>query len=93
LVSEQGQKKNSVIMEAMKISKILASIFLVVALSSCGYDGHYRYPCQDPANWNTEDCKPPICTANGACPEDLVGTDVVDGTIDETVVEEETTNE
>lgn len=87
------QKKNSVIMEAMNISKILASIFLLVALSSCGYDGHYRYPCQDPANWNTEDCKPPVCTANGACPEDLVGKDVVDGTIDSTITEEVIPNE
>ena len=89
----QKKKKNNAIMEAMMISKILASIFLVAALSSCGYDGHYRYPCQDPANWNTKDCKPPVCTANGACPEDLVGTDVVNGTIDKTVVEEEITNE
>lgn len=83
------QKKNSVIMRSMKISKILASVFLVVALSSCGYDGHYRYPCQDPANWDTADCKPPICVTNGACPEDLVGPDVVNGTIEETAVEEE----
>lgn len=83
------QKKNSVIMRSMKISKILGSIFLVVALSSCGYDGHYRYPCQDPANWDTADCKPPICVTNGACPEDLVGPDVVNGIMEETAVEEE----
>lgn len=92
-MSEQGQKKNSVIMEAMKISKILASIFLVIGLSGCGYNGHYRYPCQDPANWDTKDCKPPICTAAGACPSDLVGEDIVNGTIEEAPVEEEITNE
>jgi hypothetical protein len=40
-------------------------------LTGCGYDGHYRYPCQDPANWESAECKPPVCTANGACPEDL----------------------
>lgn len=73
----------------MKISKILSSVFLVVALSSCGYDGHYRYPCQDPTNWDTADCKPPICVTNGACPEDLVGSDVVNGIMEETAVEEQ----
>ena len=68
-------------------------IFLVallgLLLSGCGYDGHYRYPCQDPANWEKAECKPPLCTAAGACPEDLVGTDVVNGTSDEIIVEEE----
>jgi hypothetical protein len=53
---------------------------LVLGLTSCGYDGHYRYPCQDPANWESAECKPPICTANGACPEDLADTkEVVNG--------------
>ena len=58
-------------------------------LSGCGYDGHYRYPCQDPANWESAECKPPICKVNGACPEDLVGTDIVNGTSEESVIEEE----
>jgi hypothetical protein len=44
----------------------------MLSLSGCGYDGHYRYPCQDPTNWESAECKPPICTANGACPEDLI---------------------
>ena len=47
---------------------------IMLSLSGCGYDGHYRYPCQDPVNWESSECKPPICTANGACPEDLVDT-------------------
>ena len=65
------------------ITVLVASTAL---LTGCGYDGHYRYPCQDPANWETADCKPPICTANGACPEDLVGSDIVNGT--QTVTED-----
>jgi hypothetical protein len=80
-------------MGSMKVRKILASIILIFSLSGCGFDGSYRYPCQDPANWETEDCKPPICTVNGACPSDLVGEDVVNGTIGETVIEEEIVNE
>jgi predicted small lipoprotein YifL len=62
-------------MEVMRTPKILASLLMVFTLSGCGYDGHYRYPCQDPVNWESEECKPPICTANGACPEDLVKID------------------
>lgn len=49
----------------------LLSTILAFTLTGCGYDGHYRYPCQNPANWEAAECKPPICTANGACPEDL----------------------
>ena len=31
----------------------------------------YRYPCQDPDNWEKKECKKPWCSANGTCPEDL----------------------
>jgi hypothetical protein len=31
----------------------------------------FRYPCQDPKNWEEEFCKKPYCSANGTCPEDL----------------------
>ena len=48
-------------------------VILGVLLVGCGFDGQFRYPCQDPANWEKAECKPPICTINGACPEDLVG--------------------
>ena len=57
-----------------KIIPIALSGILMLSLSGCGYDGHYRYPCQDPVNWENAECKPPICTANGACPEDLAST-------------------
>ena len=32
---------------------------------------NYRYPCQDPDNWEKKECKKPFCSANGTCPEDL----------------------
>ena len=77
-----------------KILSPLAVIVLTLALSSCGYDGRYRYPCQDPANWDKDECKPPICSVNGSCPEDLIG-DVLNqdnskgDTIDELITGEE----
>lgn len=45
--------------------------FCMGLLSGCA--DSYRYPCQDPANWETADCKPPICNASGTCPEDIYG--------------------
>lgn len=50
---------------------MLASV-LALTLSSCGYQGSFRYPCQDPANWENAECKPPICTSSGTCPADVV---------------------
>jgi hypothetical protein len=58
---------------------ILSVVALGLLLTGCG-NGHYRYPCQDPANWEKAECKPPACTVAGTCPEDLVGEDVVNGT-------------
>lgn len=52
---------------------------IAILLTGCG-DGRFRYPCQDPANWEKAECKPPVCTANGACPIDLVGKEVFEGT-------------
>ena len=62
------------------LKRIFFTVILTALLSSCEYDGHFRYPCQDPANWENAECKPPICTANGACPEDLVGQKEPEGT-------------
>ena len=36
-----------------------------------GCEERYRYPCQDPENWENKECKKPFCSANGTCPEDL----------------------
>jgi hypothetical protein len=52
-------------------SKLLLVGLSLLFLTSCGYDGSYRYPCQDPANWEKAECKPPLCTVNKTCPEDL----------------------
>ena len=68
--------------------RIIGVALLGLMLTGCGYDGHFRYPCQDPANWEHAECKPPVCTVSGACPEDLVGTDVVNGTSSNNTVEE-----
>lgn len=72
----------------------LAAVSLFL-LAGCGYDGHYRYDCQDPENWEAEECNPPICLVDGTCTENLVGFDPtsVDGETTETSVVAEVTEE
>lgn len=62
----------------MRIRHILLSCILVLGLSGCGYDGHYRYPCQDPANWDNKECNVPICETTGTCTRDIIGKDAWD---------------
>jgi hypothetical protein len=54
---------------------IFSSFILALGLTACGYDGHYRYPCQDPVNWESPECNPPLCKATGTCTTDLLGFD------------------
>jgi hypothetical protein len=46
-----------------------------ILLASCGYDGSYRYSCQDPANWDAKECTPPECKVSGTCTVDVIGFD------------------
>ena len=59
----------------------LTTLFLLI-LSSCGYDGNYRYPCQDPDNWGKSECEPPICKVDGACTDVLLGWDPTETTVE-----------
>jgi hypothetical protein len=54
----------------MNIYCIWGLSILLVLLTGC--EDRFRYPCQDPQNWELDECKPPICTASGTCPEQLV---------------------
>lgn len=69
--------------------KKLALIAGILLLSSCGYDGGYRYSCQDPANWDAEECNPPICKVDGNCTETLLGFDPEEETTT-TIITQET---
>lgn len=57
----------------MSIKTLTAGVIIAssLVLSSCGYDGKYRYPCQDPANHEAPECVPPQCLATGACSDVL----------------------
>jgi hypothetical protein len=62
-----------------RLSFVFLSLFL---LSSCGYEGKYRYSCQDPANWGKKECEPPICEVDGNCTKTLLGFNPTDTTIE-----------
>jgi hypothetical protein len=49
-------------------------------------EDRFRYECQDPANWGTPECEPPLCKAAGVCTEDLIRFEY--STIEETFVED-----
>lgn len=54
----------------MNVYEIWILSVLLVALTGC--EDRFRYPCQDPQNWSNVECKPPICTATGTCPDQLI---------------------
>jgi hypothetical protein len=53
----------------MRLHSTILILLTLVWLNGCG--DRFRYPCQDPDNWDSADCKPPICTATGTCPDDV----------------------
>jgi len=60
-----------------RIIPIALSALLVILLTGCGYQGFYRYPCQNPKNWKNVECNPPVCEASGTCTKDVFGTGVI----------------
>jgi hypothetical protein len=65
-----------------KLLPLLAVIVVSLTLTGCGkytFEDVYRYPCQDPANWESPDCTPPNCEAYGVCTKDVMkGTPLYD---------------
>lgn len=56
-------------------------IGLAVLAALVGCDARFRYPCQDPKNWESEECKPPACTVSQTCPQDLLKPDEMKGEV------------
>jgi hypothetical protein len=56
----------TVIRKIITVGILLAS---VGALSGC--QDRYRYPCQDPRNWNSAECQKPQCDISKSCPEHI----------------------
>ena len=48
------------------------ALLLVLPLILAIFSGdRFRYPCQDPTNWDKDFCKMPICDVTRTCPEHI----------------------
>lgn len=58
-------------MEDTKLVKWLF-LLLLLPLTLAYFSGdRFRYPCQDPGNWDKDECKYPICDVTRTCPEHI----------------------
>ena len=58
-------------MTDIKLARFLLILLaLPIGLAMCSGD-RFRYPCQDPANWDKDICKMPICDVTRTCPEHI----------------------
>jgi hypothetical protein len=51
------------------LAKLAIAILAIPIFIAAGCEQKFRYPCQDPANWEKESCKKPLCEVNRDCPE------------------------
>jgi hypothetical protein len=51
----------------VRLAVILLAMPVLMVITGC--DQKYRYPCQDPDNWNSDSCKKPVCEVNRDCPD------------------------
>lgn len=58
-------------MHDLRLLKYLA-VLIALPLSLAIFGGdRFRYPCQDPANWDKDFCKFPTCDITRTCPEHI----------------------
>lgn len=58
---------------------LLGLLILPVAMAFAAGD-RFRYPCQDPANWDKEMCQAPQCSVTRTCPDHIFKGEVPKGT-------------
>ena len=54
-----------------KMFKWLAVLIALPLLLAFFGAERFRYPCQDPANWDKDFCKVPLCDVTRTCPEHI----------------------
>ena len=58
-------------MNDKKLLKYLV-ILLVIPITAAFFAGdRFRYPCQNPDNWDKDFCKMPLCDVTRTCPEHI----------------------
>lgn len=51
--------------------KLLGVLLLIPIGFSMVSKESFRYPCQDPANWDSAQCQKPLCDVTRTCPEHI----------------------
>lgn len=54
-----------------KMFKWFGLLILAPLLLAIFGGDRFRYPCQDPANWDKDMCKKPACDVRRECPEHI----------------------
>jgi hypothetical protein len=49
---------------------LLLLLLLPLGLAMCSKE-EFRYPCQNPANWDKDICQKPLCDVTRTCPEHI----------------------
>ena len=58
-------------MHDRKLIKYMLLVLLIpIGMAMCSGD-RFRYPCQDPRNWDKDICKMPLCDVTRTCPEQI----------------------
>ena len=52
------------------VKYLFVLLLLPIGLAMCSGD-RFRYPCQDPTNWDKDFCKAPLCDVTRTCPEHI----------------------
>jgi hypothetical protein len=47
-------------------------VVAIILLTCYGCGDHFRYPCQNPKNWENADCQRPQCAILQQCPDQLI---------------------
>jgi hypothetical protein len=53
------------------VKYLLLLLFFPLILAYCSDGDRFRYPCQDPENWDKEICQKPKCDVTRTCPEHI----------------------
>jgi hypothetical protein len=56
-------------MKDRTLFKITLAILALPVVIAAGCQERYRYPCQDPKNWDQEMCQKPLCEVHRQCPD------------------------
>lgn len=52
------------------VKYLLLLLLLPLTLAMCSKE-EFRYPCQNPENWDKDICKMPVCDVTRTCPEHI----------------------